>query len=72
MTGFDLIALALIGLLAGLLGGLLGIGGSIVMIPAMTEVLGPDQHLYQAAAMTVNFFVVVPAVIRHSRAGAIS
>jgi len=67
----DVIAQVLIGLFAGLFGGLLGVGGSIIMIPALTEVLGPDQHLYQAAAMIVNFFVVVPAVIQHARAGAI-
>lgn len=41
------------------------------MIPALTELLGPDQHLYQSAAMIVNFFVVVPAVIQHRRAKAI-
>ena len=67
----DIIALAIIGLLAGLTGGMLGIGGSIVMIPAMTEVLGPNQHIYQAAAMIVNFFVVVPAVYHHRKAGAV-
>lgn len=61
----------LVGLFAGFLGGLLGIGGSIIMIPALTEVLGPDQHLYQAAAMIVNFCVVVPALIQHRRANAI-
>jgi hypothetical protein len=66
-----LISLAIIGLLAGLLGGLLGIGGSVVMIPAMTFVFGANQHLYQAAAMIVNFFVVLPSVYRHWRAGAI-
>lgn len=60
-----------IGFLAGLLGGMLGVGGSIVMIPAMTELLGADQHLYQSAAMIVNFFVVVPAVYQHRRARAI-
>ena len=60
-----------IGLFGGFVGGLLGIGGSIVLIPAMTEVLGPNQHLYQAAAMIVNFFVVVPAVVQHRRARAI-
>jgi uncharacterized membrane protein YfcA len=65
------VQLIIIGLGAGLLGGMLGVGGSIIMIPAMTEVLGPDQHLYQAAAMIVNFFVVVPAVYQHRRAGAI-
>lgn len=68
---FELTALILIGLFAGLVGGMLGVGGSIVMIPAMTEVLGPDQHKYQAAAMIVNFFVVVPAVYHHRRARAV-
>lgn len=62
---------AAIGLGAGLLGGLLGVGGSIVMIPALTEVFGPRQHLYQAAAMIVNFFVVLPAVHYHVRAQAV-
>jgi len=67
----QIITLAIIGLSAGLAGGLLGVGGSIVMIPALTEMFGPDQHTYQATAMIVNFFVVVPAVIQHRRAGAI-
>jgi uncharacterized membrane protein YfcA len=62
---------SVVGLLAGLLGGLLGIGGSIIMIPALTEVFGPKQHLYQSACMIVNFFVVVPAVFQHLRAGAV-
>lgn len=65
------LGLGLTGLFAGLVGGMLGVGGSIVMIPAMTELMGPDQHLYQAAAMIVNFFVVVPAVVQHRRAGGI-
>ena len=47
---------------------MLGVGGSLIMILALTELLGPDQHLYQSAAMIVNFFVVVPAVIQHRRA----
>jgi len=60
-----------IGLVAGLSGGLLGIGGSVVMIPAMTLALGPSQHLYQGAAMIASFFVAFPSVIEHRRAGAI-
>ena len=71
MTHLEILQLAIIGLCAGLIGGMLGIGGSIIMIPAMTEVFGPDQHLYQAAAMIVNFFVAVPAVYQHRRARAI-
>lgn len=68
METYFYLVLMLIGLLAGGVGGLLGVGGSIVMIPALTEFGGPNQHLYQATAMIVNFFVVVPAVIRHHRA----
>jgi uncharacterized membrane protein YfcA len=63
--------LALVGLLAGLLGGLLGIGGSVVMIPFMRELPNTDQHLCQAAAMIVNFFVITPAVYQHLRQRAV-
>jgi len=60
-----------VGLLAGAGGGLLGIGGSVVVIPAMALLFGHEkEHLYQATAMIVNFFVVTPAVIRHRRAKA--
>ena len=71
MGTLQLVELVIIGLFAGACGGMRGVGGSIVMIPAMTEVLGPNQHLYQAAAMIVNFFVVVPAAWQHRRAKAI-
>ena len=62
--------LALIGLSAGLAGGLLGIGGSVVMIPAMTELMGSQPHKFQATALIVNFFVAAPALIQHVRARA--
>jgi len=61
--------LILVGIVAGLLGGLLGIGGGIVMIPAITLLLGRDIHLAQAASMNVIFFVAAPAAIRHWKAG---
>lgn len=68
----DEIFLIVLGLIAGFCGGLLGIGGSLVMIPALVLRFGPErQHLYQATAMIVNFFVVAPAVWRHARAGAL-
>ena len=61
----DLIILITIGLLMGLLGGLLGIGGSVVMIPAMTLAFGENQHLYQASAMILNFFVAGASFLAH-------
>lgn len=69
------VLIAGIGLAAGLLGGLTGLGGSLIMLPGMALLIGfsdpshPEQHLYQAAAMAVNFFVAVPATWRHARAG---
>lgn len=71
----EFVLLALIGLVAGVLGGLLGIGGSIIMIPAMAIVFARrpwgDQHLYQAAAMAVNVAVALPAALKHRKAGAL-
>jgi len=74
-SGLEMVILALIGTVAGLLGGLLGIGGSIVMIPGMLFLFGTrdgpeSQHLYQAAAMIVNFFVAASSATRHYKAGA--
>ena len=60
-----------LGLTAGVLGGLLGVGGSVIMIPGLTLLIGPDQHVYQAAAMIVNVAVSVPATWRHYQARAI-
>jgi uncharacterized membrane protein YfcA len=71
VSPLEIIELLAIGLCAGVLGGILGIGGSVVMIPAMAVVLGPNQHLYQAAAMIVNVFVAVPATVSHLRAQAV-
>ncbi|MFG0331474.1 MAG: sulfite exporter TauE/SafE family protein [Phycisphaerales bacterium] len=72
LTLGELIFCLITGALGGLLGGFLGIGGSLVMIPMLAVYFGPeDQHLYQAAAMIVNLFVALAAVIRHRRAAAV-
>ncbi len=67
----DLLGIAAIGFGGGALGGLVGIGGSLVMIPALTFVYGRDQQLYQASAMVVNALVAATATRRHAIAGAI-
>jgi len=71
MSGEELTILLAIGLLAGLMGGLLGIGGSVIFIPLATFALGPDQQIYQAAAMLLNVAVAGTATIKHYRKGAI-
>ncbi len=64
-----------IGLAAGVLGGLAGIGGSMIMLPALHWVFGEKDshthHMYMAAAMAVNVFVSFPAAMRHHRNGAV-
>ena len=68
----DFFILILVGLGMGVMGGLLGIGGSLVMIPALTLIYGENQHLYQAAAMICIFFVSSASMIAHHKARAIS
>lgn len=70
----DILPLLLTGVFAGVLGGLLGIGGSVIMIPAMAVLFArrewSDQHLIQAAAMLVNVAVALPAALKHRKMGA--
>jgi uncharacterized membrane protein YfcA len=64
----EYLILVCIGIVMGLFGGLLGLGGSVVMIPALVLAFGENQHLYQASAMICNFFVAGAAVIVHKKA----
>lgn len=48
----------LIGLCGGLLVGLLGIGGGIVLVPAMVHLLHMDQHTAQGTSL----FVLLPPI----------
>lgn len=66
--------LVVIGFAAGIIGGMIGIGGSIIMIPAMAIIFDRSpwagQHLFQAAAMIVNIAVAIPSALRHRAMGA--
>lgn len=45
------IALMAIGLVTGFLSGMLGIGGGVVMVPAMVLVVGMSQHIAQGCSL---------------------
>lgn len=47
-----------LGLAAGVLVGLLGIGGGVVLVPAMVYLLGYDQHLAQGTSL----FILLPPI----------
>jgi uncharacterized membrane protein YfcA len=57
MAGMTILVLAL-GMLAGILLGLLGIGGGIVLVPAMVHLLHMDQHLAQGTSL----FILLPPI----------
>jgi len=70
------IPLLVVGLTAGVLGGLLGIGGGLIMIPALELLLGDrygDEsfHLYKLAAIATSVVLSIPATVRHTRARAL-
>jgi uncharacterized protein len=47
-----------LGLVVGVLVGLLGIGGGVVLVPAMVYLLGYDQHLAQGTSL----FILLPPI----------
>jgi hypothetical protein len=48
-----LIILVVIGLMAGVFGGLFGVGGAIIMVPALVYFLGVDQHMAQGTSVAI-------------------
>ena len=52
------IAILLLGLVGGVLVGLLGIGGGVVLVPAMVYLLHLDQHTAQGTSL----FVLLPPI----------
>jgi len=48
-----ILAIVLLGLGVGVLVGLLGIGGGVVLVPAMVYLLGMDQHLAQGTSLLI-------------------
>lgn len=59
MTSQAIIILVLIGISAGILSGFVGIGGGIVIVPALVYFLGFTQHEAQGTSL---FVLVLPVV----------
>ncbi|HPY67857.1 MAG TPA: sulfite exporter TauE/SafE family protein [Bacteroidales bacterium] len=53
MSVTTLLLLLLIGVVAGFMSGLLGIGGAIIMVPALIYVLKFPQHMAQGTSLVV-------------------
>lgn len=62
------IILILIGLAAGVLSGLVGVGGGIILVPALVYFLGYTQHQAQGTSLGVLMFpVTILAFIAYYR-----
>jgi uncharacterized membrane protein YfcA len=51
MSTFQFIILIVVGILSGLLAGAFGIGGAIIVIPALVFILGLSQHEAQGTSL---------------------
>ena len=51
MSTLQLIILIVVGILSGLLSGAFGIGGAIIVIPALVFILGISQHEAQGTSL---------------------
>ena len=69
MTLPEIGGLLAIGLAAGLLAGLLGIGGGVLMVPAMVLLAGFDQHVAQGTSLLVIIPAAALGSFTHHRGG---
>jgi hypothetical protein len=58
MTLNELIILILIGLSAGVVSGMLGVGGAIIIVPALVLFFGMTQHQAQGTSLAILLFPV--------------
>lgn len=65
MTGLVFVT----GLAVGVFSALFGVGGSILMVPFMTLVLGFGQHASEGTALVVVVPTAIAGVIAHNRRG---
>jgi len=63
MTVTQVVLLAIIGLLAGLFSGTFGVGGAVIVIPALIFFLGLTQHEAQGTSLA---FMVPPVTLMAS------
>jgi uncharacterized protein len=65
-----IIYLILIGIAAGFLGGMVGIGGGVIIVPALVLLLGISQHNAQGISLAMMLFPVgILGVINYYKKG---
>ena len=70
MSVQTILLLTVIGLAAGILSGMVGIGGGVVLVPALVFLLGLNQHQAQGTSLFVlSLPVLVLAVFNYWKTG---
>ena len=70
MTAFVFISLVLIGVFAGMLSGFVGVGGGVIIVPALVYVLGLSQHAAQGTSLLLMLPPIgILAVMNYYKAG---
>ena len=70
MTPQTILILAIIGVFAGVLSGFVGVGGGVIIVPALVFFLGISQHTAQGTSLFVlSMPVVLFAVINYWKSG---
>jgi uncharacterized membrane protein YfcA len=73
MSTQDILLLAVIGLAAGVFGGMVGLGGGVIMIPAMIYFLGMNHISAQGTSLAVMLPPVgILAVMNYYKSGQIN
>lgn len=70
ITGAAAIAAYLIlGVIAGVLSGLMGVGGGVIMVPAMVLLFGFSQHAAEGTSLLIIIPTAIVGSIRHAKNG---
>jgi len=73
MTTTTILILIILGLVTGILSGLVGVGGGIIMVPAMVLILGFTQKQAQGTSLGIMLLPVgILAVIQYYKQGYIN
>ncbi len=69
LTGDRLVRAVVVGLLAGFLSGLFGVGGGILMVPALVMVMHLDQRLAHGTSLAAVVPIAVSSTLSYSLSG---
>jgi uncharacterized membrane protein YfcA len=69
VTPIDFAVAAAIGLGAGVLAGLFGVGGGVLLVPALVILLGFDQHVAQGTSLLVIIPTAIAGTLANRRGG---